>query len=245
MAIFEYLMKVKEDRGAGFLPLIDPEKARGAGFDAILAALKTADIDAILIGGSTLKSVNLDGIIKRIKQAIDKPIIIFPGGHYQVSKEADAIFFLSLLSGRNPQFLIEEQVKAARSIKDYGLETIPVAYLLIEPGNETSVARVSNTIPLERNNTDLIVSHVLAAQYFGMKMCYMDGGSGAKLSVPEEVIAKTKEETSLPLIIGGGIRDPKTAAKKVKAGADFIVTGSVIEKKPNLIRTFAKLIHSP
>jgi phosphoglycerol geranylgeranyltransferase len=244
MAIFEYLMKVRDERGAGYLPLVDPEKVAEPGFAAILSELKKADIDGILIGGSTLRNVDLDSIIKRIKQVTDTPVIIFPGGHYQVSKEADAIFFLSLLSGRNPKFLIEEQVKAARAIKDYNLETISVAYLLIDPGNETSVARVSNTIPLARNDADLVSSHVLAAQFFDMKMCYMDGGSGAKQSVPEELITRAKEETSLPLIIGGGIRDPETAAKKVKAGADFIVTGSVIERNPSLIKAFADLIHT-
>ncbi len=243
MEIFDYLMSVKEKRGAGYLPLIDPEKAENECFSAMLGELEHADIDAILIGGSTIMNVELDTIIGNIKGVTDKPVIIFPGGHYQVSKQADAILFLSLLSGRNPQFLIEEQVKAARSIKQYGLETIPVAYLLIEPGNETSVARVSKTAPLSRTDTDSIISHVLAAQYFGMEMCYMDGGSGAKLSVPEEIITETKKETSLPLIIGGGIRDPETAAKKVKAGADFIVTGSVIEQNPKLFRVFSEAIH--
>jgi phosphoglycerol geranylgeranyltransferase len=241
--VHEYLLKIREERRAGFLPLIDPEKANGEGFGKILTALETADIDAILLGGSTLKDVDLDGIIRRIKQVTDKPVIIFPGGHYQVSKEADAILFLSLLSGRNPQFLIEEQVKASRSIKDYGLETIPVAYLLIEPGNETSVARVSKTNPLPRDDIENIVSHVLAGEFFGMKMCYLDGGSGAQYSVPEEVIVSVKKESTLPLIIGGGIRNPETAEKKVRAGADFIITGSIIEKEPSLLKTFSQAIH--
>lgn len=244
MEVFDYLMEVREQRGAGYLPLVDPEKAEDESFSAILDALKDADIDGILVGGSTVKDVDLDTIITNIKEVIDKPVIIFPGGHYQVSKEADAILFLSLLSGRNPRFLVEEQVKAARSIKEYNLETISIAYLLIEPGNQTSVARVSNTQPLPRDDVDLIVSHVLAAQYFGMSMCYMDGGSGAKLSVPEEVIAKAKEETTLPLIIGGGIRDPETAVKKIKAGADFIVTGSVIEKDACLLNDFSQAIYN-
>ncbi|TES92794.1 MAG: geranylgeranylglyceryl/heptaprenylglyceryl phosphate synthase [Candidatus Cloacimonadota bacterium] len=244
MIVFDYLMDIRKKKGAGYLPLIDPEKASDESFEAILDELRTADIDGILVGGSTLKSVDLDGVIKRIKSATEKPVIIFPGGHYQVSQEADAIFFLSLLSGRNPQFLIEEQVKAALSIKECSLETIPVAYLLIESGNRTSVECVSRTKSLPRDNIDQIVSHALAGKYFGMKMCYMDGGSGAKQSVPEEVIKTVKEETSLPLIIGGGIRDSKEAAKKVKAGADFIVTGSIIEKTPYLLKEFTQSIHN-
>ena len=237
-------MKVRKERGAGYLPLLDPEKASDPNFEAILDQLRTADVDGVLVGGSTLKSVALDGVIKRIKSATEKPVIIFPGGHYQVSREADAIFFLSLLSGRNPQFLIEEQVKAAPSIKECSLETIPVAYLLIESGNETSVARVSKTNPLLRNDEETIVSHVLAGEFFGMKMCYMDAGSGAMYSVPEEVIRETKKISNLPLIIGGGIRNPEEAREKVKAGADFIVTGSVIEKKPVLLNAISRVIHT-
>ncbi|MCK4235226.1 geranylgeranylglyceryl/heptaprenylglyceryl phosphate synthase [candidate division WOR-3 bacterium] len=245
MKVFDYLMKVRKERGAGYLPLIDPEKASDLSFEAILNELRTTDVDGILVGGSTLSSVDLNGVIKKIKTATDKPVIIFPGGHYQVSPDADAIFFLSLLSGRNPQFLVEEQVKAALTVKKYSLETIPVAYLLIESGNLTSVERISQTKPLQRDNKELILSHVLAGEYFGLKMCYMDGGSGAKYSVPEDVIKETKEISNLPLIIGGGIRDPEEARKKVEAGADFIVTGSIIEKNPHLLSEFSKSIHKP
>ena len=245
MKVFDYLMKVRKERGAGYLPLIDPEKASETSFEAILNELRTTDVDGILVGGSTLSSVDLNGVIKKIKTATDKPVIIFPGGHYQVSPDADAIFFLSLLSGRNPQFLVEEQVKAALTVKKYSLETIPVAYLLIESGNLTSVERISQTKPLPRDNKELILSHVLAGEYFGLKMCYMDGGSGAKYSVPEDVIKETKEISNLPLIIGGGIRDPEEARKKVEAGADFIVTGSIIEKNPHLLSEFSKSIHKP
>ena len=245
MKVFDYLMKVRKERGAGYLPLIDPEKASEISFKAILNELRNTDVDGILVGGSTLSSVDLNGVIKKIKTATDKPVIIFPGGHYQVSPDADAIFFLSLLSGRNPQFLVEEQVKAALTVKKYSLETIPVAYLLIESGNLTSVERVSQTKPLPRDNKELILSHALAGEYFGLKMCYMDGGSGAKYSVPEDVIKETKEISNLPLIIGGGIRDPEEARKKVEAGADFIVTGSIIEKNPHLLSEFSKSIHKP
>ena len=245
MKVFDYLMKVRKERGAGYLPLIDPEKASEISFEEILNEFRTTDVDGILVGGSTLSSVDLNGVIKKIKTATDKPVIIFPGGHYQVSPDADAIFFLSLLSGRNPQFLVEEQVKAALTVKKYSLETIPVAYLLIESGNLTSVERISQTKPLQRDNKELILSHVLTGEYFGLKMCYMDGGSGAKYSVPEDVIKETKEISNLPLIIGRGIRDPEEARKKVKAGADFIATGSIIEKNPHLLSEFSKAIHKP
>ena len=243
MRVFDYLLNVREKRKAGYLPLVDPEKSTDRGFQQILKQLKDADIDGVLVGGSTLESVALSKLIKKIKTVTTKPVIIFPGGHYQISPEADAIFFLSLLSGRNPQFLIEEQVKAAPVVKKYALEVIPVVYLLIESGKQTSVERVSKTKPLPRNDIDRIVSHALAGKYLGMKMCYMDAGSGAKHSIPEEAIAAVKRETSLPLIIGGGIREPDEARKKLKAGADFIITGSVIEKNPSFINKFSYAIH--
>ncbi len=244
MKVFDYLLSVRREKGAGYLPLIDPEKAADAKFDKVLEHFKDVDIDAVLVGGSTLSNVDLDSVIKKIKNVTEKPVIIFPGGHYQVSPVADAIFFLSLLSGRNPQFLIGEQAKAAPLVKEYDLETISVSYLLIESGNYTSVEAISNTKPIPRDKKNLIRSHALAGEYLGMKMCYMDAGSGARYSVPEEVIEYIKSEISLPLIIGGGIRNPLDAEKKVKAGADFIVTGSIIEKKPHLLREFSKATHA-
>lgn len=243
MTVFDYLLNIKKQKGAGYLPLVDPEKSSSEKSEELFEHLKNSDIDAVLVGGSTMSKAGIETVIKKVKKVTDKPVIIFPGCHYQVSREADGIFFMSLLSGRNPQFLIEEQVKAAGFVKECGIETIPVSYLLIESGNRTSVERVSNTKPLPRDNVGLIVDHALAGKYLGMKMCYMDGGSGARLSIPEEVITAVKEEINIPLIIGGGIRDPETAKKKVKAGADFIVTGSIIEKKPSLLEEFSSTIH--
>jgi len=244
MLIFDYLMNVRKERGAGYLPLIDPENAKDEGFEDVLRSLKDADIDGVLVGGSTLSKVHIETVVKKIKNVTVKPVIIFPGCHYQVTGEADAIFFMSLISGRNPQFLIEEQVKAAKLVKNCELEAIPVTYLLIESGNQTSAERVSNTKPLPRDNTELIVSHALAGKYLGMKMCYMDAGSSAKYSIPEKIIREVKKETALPLIIGGGIKTPDEARKKVEAGADFIVTGSIIEKTPSILNEFSTAIHS-
>jgi len=243
MEVFDYLINVIKQRGAGYLPLIDPENANNEGFEDVLVYLKDTDIDAVLVGGSTLSKVDIENSVRKIKRVTNKPVIIFPGCHYQVTGEADAIFFMSLISGRNPQFLIDEQVKAAKLVKNCELEAIPVTYLLIESGNQTSAERVSNTKPLPRNDTEQIVSHALAGMYFGMKMCYMDAGSGAKQSISEDVIKAVKKETALPLIIGGGIRTPDEARKKVEAGADFIVTGSIIEKEPELLQRFADIIH--
>jgi phosphoglycerol geranylgeranyltransferase len=243
LKVFDYLIEISKKKGAGYLPLVDPEKSSDEKCEKVLEHLKKSDMDAVLVGGSTMSKAGIETVIKKVKEVTDKPVIIFPGCHYQVSGEADAIFFMSLLSGRNPQFLIDEQVKASKLVKECGLETIPVAYLLIESGNRTSVERVSKTKPLPRNDVESIVKHALAGKYMGMKMCYMDGGSGAKFSIPEEVISAVKKETDIPLIIGGGIRDTQTAKRKVEAGADFIVTGSVIERNPYLLSAFSDAIH--
>ncbi|MBN2001081.1 phosphoglycerol geranylgeranyltransferase, partial [candidate division KSB1 bacterium] len=172
-------------------------------------------------------------------------VIIFPGSTKQISPYADAILFLSLISGRNPNVLIGEQVVAAPIIKSIGLEAIGTAYMFIESGNVTSAQFVSDTRPIPREKPDIAIAHALAAEYLGMKIIYLEAGSGAKYSVPEELVAAVKKYVSVPLIVGGGIRTPDEARKKVLAGAHFVVTGNVLEKNrdPGLIKAFADAIH--
>jgi len=174
------------------------------------------------------------------------PVLVFPGIFNFVSPYADAILFLSMMSSRNPQLLIGEQVRTAPLIKKYDVEAIPTGYFLIESGSLTSVQFMSNSLPIPRTKYDIAVSHALAAQYLGMKVIFFDGGSGAKQSVPAEMIKKVKENISIPMIVGGGIRTPEEAREKVSAGADFIVIGTAIEKnnQNNLIKKFADAIHT-
>jgi phosphoglycerol geranylgeranyltransferase len=181
-----------------------------------------------------------------IKENTSVPVIIFPGGIMQVSSVADAILFLVLISGRNPEHLIGSQVIAAPIIRRSGLEPISTGYMLIEAGNTTSAEFMSNTKPIPRDKPDIAVAHALAAEIIGMRFVYLDAGSGANASVPEEMIRAIASKCSLPLIVGGGIRTPEEARRKVEAGASFVVTGTVTEHNNHrsFIKEFAKAVHS-
>lgn len=245
MSVYKYLIEAVEKKGAGYLPLLDPDRLDGEKLVQMAVQLETAGVDGLLIGSSLLLSATIDKIIQDIKREITIPVIIFPGSLNQVSPYADAILFLSLISGRNPDRLIGDQVKAAPAIREYGIEPIPTGYMLIESGRLTSVQFMSNTVPIPRDKPDIAVAHALAAEYLGMKMVYLEAGSGAEQSIPVETIASVKDYVSIPLIVGGGIRKPECAAEKVKAGASFIVTGNILEKEGGLepVNEFCEAIH--
>jgi len=243
--VFDRLLTVARDRGAGFLVLIDPdEQPRSRLIDCAQYA-EEGGADAVLIGGSGVLSARMEEVARDIKQRISIPLIIFPGGANQLCRFADAVLFTSLLSGRNPEYLIGEQVKGAPLVKEYGLEPIPTAYLLIESGARTSVESYSHTHPIPRHETEFLKAHALAAQYLGMKMVYLEAGSGAVYTVPEDMISAVRETITLPIICGGGIRHPEMAARKVTAGAQFIVVGNRFEEQNHrsLFTEFAEAIH--
>ncbi len=242
---FQKLLQVRESRGAGYFVLIDPDKWQLNEIAGVASAACAAGADAILVGGSLLLSSSFDELVKLIKAQVDIPVIIFPGSTTQVSRHADAVFFLSLISGRNPTYLIGEQVRAAPVIKALNIEPISVGYMLIESGCTTSAEFMSNTQPIPRNKADIAKATALAAEYFGMKLVYLEAGSGAVHSVPEEMVRQVCDYISLPIIVGGGIRTPEEAAAKVAAGAAFVVTGNVLEDgvQDGLMREFAEAIH--
>lgn len=245
MTTFETLLSIRQMKGAGYLVLIDPDKQSPE--QTIQRAVQSAEngADAVLVGGSLLFSVEFDQLIAKIKAQLQVPLIIFPGSLRQISRFADAILFLVLISGRNPNNLIGEQVLAAPIIKALGIEPISTGYMLIESGRATAAEFMSNTRPIPRHKPEIAVAHALAAEYIGMKLAYLEAGSGADITVPEEIIAGVSRYSKIPLIVGGGIQTPEIALKKVKSGAAFIVTGNVLEKKfdPGLIREFAAAIH--
>ncbi len=245
--IFEYLVKVKEQKGAGYLVLIDPDKQSPGTTSAFASKSQEAGVDAFLVGSSLLMSENLDSVIQDIKANSNLPVIISPGASSHLSRYADAVLFLSLISGRNPDFLIGEHVKAAPLVRRYGIEAIPTGYMLIEGGSCTSVQFISSTLPIPRDKLDIAVVHAMAAEMLGMKFVYLECGSGSLLSVPNEMISAVKSNINIPLIVGGGITEPKDAAEKVQAGADFIVTGNVLEKTNDikLMYEFADAVHNP
>ncbi len=245
MKVYQRLLKVNREKKAGFLVLLDPDRLSPGKISDLAFRAEKSGADGILVGSSLLLSTHFDEAIKKIKEKVKLPVIIFPGNANQVSKYADAVLFLSLISGRNPNLLIGEQVKAAPVIKEFGLEPIPTGYMLIESGKMTSVQFMSDTLPLPPNKPDIACAHALAAEYMGMKFIFMDAGSGAEKSVPEFLIKEVKKFISVPLIIGGGIRDPEIAREKVKAGANFVVIGNALEEQGNdkILKDFARAVH--
>ncbi len=242
--ILSYLKTVIAEKDAGYFVLIDPEMCDVEKSAKLANTLENAGVDAILLGGSLLTQ-ELHPIAASIKSETELPIILFPGDSMHLTPHADAIMFMSLISGRNPNYLIGEQVKAAPWIQKYELEPIPIGYMLIDGGNRTSVEFMSGTAPIPRDKPDIAAPHALAAEYLGMQMVYLEAGSGATLPVPNEMISSVKEQITIPLIVGGGIRSPETATEKVKAGADFIVTGNILEEKGSidLMKQFAIAVH--
>jgi putative glycerol-1-phosphate prenyltransferase len=243
MSVYQKLLKIKEEKGAGFLVLLDPDRLSIPEIINLAKKSEKGGADGFLVGSSLLLSSRFDESIKQIRSNVRLPVIIFPGNANQVSKYADAILFLSLVSGRNPHLLIGEQVKAAPMIKEFGLEPIPTGYLIIESGKATSVQFMSDTQPIPNDKPDIAKAHALAAEYLGMKFVFLEAGSGAENPVPDLIIKEIKDFISIPIIVGGGIREPEAAYKKVKNGASFVVIGNALEKDDSIIKEFAKAIH--
>ncbi len=246
MTTLEKLLHTRKTRGAGYLILIDPDKIDQKKLPSFVRDATEAGADGFLVGGSLLLSNEIDKLVQLIKSNTTLPVIIFPGSLFQISAVADAILFLLLISGRNPEHIIGNQVLAAPKVRQIGLEAIATGYMLVEAGNTTSAEFMSNTKPLPRNKPDIAVAHALAAEIIGLKMLYLDAGSGADAPVPDDMIRKIAGVCTLPMIVGGGIRDPEVARQKVKAGASFVVTGTINEENSHhaLVREFAEAVHS-
>ena len=225
----------------GIAVLIDPDSTPVEDAKRIIEKAKGV-AGIILVGGSTLWNAEFDEYMRELKEASSIPLVIFPGYSLQVSRHADAILFLSLLSGRNPQFLIGEQVRAAPLIKRVNLEAIPTAYLLIDGGKITSAEFMSNTKPIPRDKPDIAVAHAITAELMGMKCVYMDAGSGAFYPVPDEMIEEVKKNISLPLFVGGGLKTPQDVARKRKSGADWVVIGTAIEEDEDFLLALRDIV---
>lgn len=245
MQTYNRLLEIRARRGTGYVVLIDPDKLSLQDSVKLAVRAEQEDADIIFIGGSLLSTPIFDELVRQIKAAVKIPVIIFPGGVQQISRYADAILFMSVISGRNPDLLIGQHVMGAPIVKMLNLEAIATGYMLIESGKMTSAEFMSNTKPIPRDKPQIAVAHALAAEYLGMKLIYLEAGSGALQPVPDEMIQAVAAICSLPIIVGGGIRTPEVAQQKAKAGASFIVTGNVLEKNPKegLIREFAVAIH--
>ncbi len=243
---YEKILSFAREKRAGFIMLMDPDRLPLDQVSSTVIQARENGVDIFFVGGTLLLSRNFDDFVRLVKEAAgDIPVILFPGSVFQVSKFADAILYLSIISGRNPAYLIDNQVLAAPIVWQLQVEAISCGYMLIESGQMTSAEFMSNSHPIPRHKPDLALAHALAAQYLGFKVVYLEGGSGAQLSVPEEMIMAVSKTISIPVIVGGGIRTPEMAQKKVQAGASFVVIGNHFEDPDNFekIKEFAEAIH--
>jgi phosphoglycerol geranylgeranyltransferase len=227
--VFNSLLDARAVRGGGFLLLIDPDRSRNADYLALAEAASECGVDAILVGTSFMMAGHFPTAVRQIKARTNLPVIIFPGSFTQITSDADAILYTSLISGRNPQYLIDEQVKGAPFIKAAGLEAIPTGYMLIESGPLTSVQFISGTLPIPRSKPDIACAHALAAQYLGMQLVYLEAGSGAGQPVPVDMVNAVAGTIDIPVLVGGGLRSPEDCAARIAAGASFIVMGTRLE----------------
>ena len=229
LSTYDYLLAAAHTRGAGFIVLVDPDKLAADQLPAFAARCAEADVDAFFVGGSLMHAVELDGYVRALKAVTELPVVGFPGTLHQISGALDAVLYLSVVSGRNPEHLIGQHVHAAPLIRRLGLEPIPTAYMLVESGRLTTAQYMSGSAPLPRAKPDIAAATALAAEMMGMRLLFTDAGSGAEQPVPEEMMAAITETCRIPLVVGGGLKTPDAVARKVAAGARFIVVGNAIE----------------
>lgn len=233
------IIKKKQDKEKMVSLLIDPDNHDSESLVNLVNISNIAGIDFFLIGGS-ITSKAIHDKIEQIKSISQLPVFLFPGNLLQLCNKADGILFLSLVSGRNPDFLIGNHVVAAPFLKESGMEIIPTGYMLIDTNNRTSVEYMSNTQPIPANKYDIAVATAIASELLGHKLIYLEGGSGADQPINKKLISEVKKNTSLPLIVGGGIRTSIQATEIFKAGADIIVIGTVAEESPDMIFQIVK-----
>jgi len=231
--IYNQILKSKNSNHKLLAILLDPDKIDLDNATILIEKINQSPATHIFIGGSTVENNILDELILKVKQNCDLPIILFPGSYTQISNQADGILFLSLISGRNPDYLIEHQVKSAPILKKTQLEIISTGYALIESGTETAVERVSQTKPISRTNLEQVLHTVQAGEMLGYKLIYLEAGSGAKQAVPLEMIQFVSQNIEIPLIVGGGIVDLQGIQKAYDAGADLVVIGTAFENNNN------------
>ncbi len=227
--IYENLSLLKDLGQKQLTVLIDPDKFDESKAEEFLKNLPE-DVTYLFVGGSTVEATKTERTVAAIKRNSNLPIIIFPGDYTQITEKADGLLFLSLLSGRNPEYLIEQQVKSVSRLKNSNLEIIPTGYILIDGGNESAVQKISNTKPMPQNNIEAIVNTALAGQFSGKQLIYLEAGSGAINHVSLEIISEVNKALSIPIIVGGGIKNSTQLDAIYKAGADMAVIGTAFEK---------------
>jgi phosphoglycerol geranylgeranyltransferase len=241
------LTNLRERQKAGkksIAVLLDPDKIDDT--SKILPLINLCNencVDYFFVGGSLITTTNLSEVVRKIKQHVSIPIVLFPGNSMQVDPTADAILFLSLISGRNPELLIGQHVVAAPIIRNTRLEVIPTGYMLINSGKLTSVAYISNTMPIPEDKYSLAACTAMAGEMLGLQSIYIDAGSGAEKEITPRMIASVKKAVTVPLIVGGGINTAQKAINAFQAGADLIVIGNALEKNPSLLTEISEKVY--
>jgi len=246
MRIFIALLEKARRRGGGYFILIDPDTRSLPELRDFVRSICDDGVDALLVGGSLIIGSDFQQALETVRSVSTVPVIIFPGSVAQVSSQADAVLYISLISGRNPNYLFGEHVVAAPIIHKLGIEPIATGYMLFESGRTTTAEFMSNTRPLPTNKPEIAMAHALAAQYMGMQTVYLEAGSGADQAVPDSIVKAVSSYINIPVIVGGGIRTPEQAHQKIAAGATFVVTGNVFDddNQLRLVGEFARAIHT-
>ncbi|MBS1602051.1 MAG: geranylgeranylglyceryl/heptaprenylglyceryl phosphate synthase [Bacteroidetes bacterium] len=242
--IYESLLTKKRKGQKSFAVLIDPDNVNAKRLEELARLAVSAEVDYLLVGGSLVISNHLDEVVQHIRSHCSIPVILFPGTPSQVSRYADGLLYLSLISGRNPELLIGQHVISAPAVRSSGLEIISTGYMVIDGGAPTTVSYISNASPIPADKNEIALCTAMAGEMLGMKLIYMDAGSGARHAISEEMIAAVASHIEVPLVVGGGIREPEKAYLNCKAGADVIVVGNAIEKDASLIREMSAAVHS-
>jgi putative glycerol-1-phosphate prenyltransferase len=243
MNVYPSLVERKKSGRKSFVVLVDPDKVTSSSLSSLVNKANNAGVDYFFVGGSLVVSDHLDECILQIKQESAIPVILFPGSPSQLSRHADALLYLSLISGRNPELLIGQHVISAPFVKKSGLEIISTGYMVIDGGAPTTVSYISGAAPIPADKAEIALCTAMAGEMLGKKLIYMDAGSGAKKPITEEMISVVAKNIDVPLVVGGGIRDAEKAYLNCKAGADVIVVGNAIEKEPSLLEEIATAVH--
>jgi len=231
--IYQKILEAKEANQKLLAVLLDPDDINLEYLDVLILKINQSPATHIFVGGSLVETNQIDSIIQKIKQDCNLPILLFPGNPSQISKYADGILFLNLISGRNPVYLIEHQVNAVPILEKANLEIISTGYILVENGKQSAVELISQTKPLDRNNIDYVCQTAKAGEYMGNKLIYLEAGSGAENPIPLEMIKSVSNKINIPLIVGGGIRTKTGIENAFKSGADLVVIGTAFENNPN------------
>lgn len=235
-SIYEQIANARRENRKLIGILLDPDKLRLEKVADCLLAIDSQEVDLLLVGGSTVENGDTQALVGKIKEHSSLPVVLFPGDFSQITGQADAVLFLNLISGRNSEYLINQQVKAVPLLEETNLEVIPTAYILVDGGVETSVAKVSKTEPISPKDQKTILETAMAGAYMGNKLVYLEAGSGAKTPIPGSLIAELRSRIDIPIVAGGGIRSHRQMAEAFENGADMVVIGTAFEQNPTILR---------